>query len=229
MPMKQVLVVDDEDRMRELLRLYLQTEYTVIEAADGQEAMERLHTESPALVLLDVMMPKVDGWATLQQIRAESAVPVVMLTARSDTPDRVQGLNMGADDYISKPFDGRELLARLQAVLRRSHRTGYSVAPITAGDLVVQPNSRTALWRGQELPLTPKEFDLLLLLVAHSGQVFPRERLRDRVWGAEYEGGVRAVDCHIKNLREKLGDGGRLIATVWGVGYRFAEVKNGTR
>lgn len=224
-----ILVVDDEERMRELIRLYLQSDYTVIEASDGQEALDRFRSESPVVVLLDVMMPKMDGWATLEQIRSESAVPVVMLTARGDTPDRVQGLRMGADDYIGKPFDGRELLARLQAVLRRSYKTGNSVGAITVGDLVVSPDARMALWQGQALPLTPKEFELLLILAAHPGQVFPRERLRDRLWGPNHGGGNRALDSHIKNLRDKLGAGGRLITTVWGVGYRFAEVNHATQ
>ncbi len=185
---KRVLIVDDEARMRELIRLYLQSQYAISEAADGEEAIQRIPSECPDLVLLDVMTPNLDGWATLERIRAESAVPVVMLTARGDTPDRVRGLRMGADDYIGKPFDGRELLARLQAVLRRSYKAGYEVEAITVGDLVMQPSARTTLWRGQEIPLTPKEFELLLLLASHPGQVFPRERLRDRIWELDHDG-----------------------------------------
>jgi DNA-binding response OmpR family regulator len=219
----RILVVDDEPRMRDLIRLYLQTEFTVLEAPDGLAALRVTVAERPDLVLLDVMMPDLDGWATLQRIREESPRPVIMLTARGDVPDRVQGLRMGADDYIAKPFDGRELVARIQAVLRRTNSLTEGQAVVTRGDLVVTPGERTAAYKGRPLSLTPKEFDLLTLLAAHPGQAFPREKLLDRVWGADFEGDIRTVDSHIKNLREELGEGARLIATVWGIGYKFAE------
>ncbi|HWI62801.1 MAG TPA: response regulator transcription factor [Symbiobacteriaceae bacterium] len=219
----RILVVDDEPRMRELIRLYLQTEFTVLEAEDGRDALRLIDSESPNLVLLDVMMPHLDGWATLERIREESPLPVIMLTARGDVPDRVQGLRMGADDYIAKPFDGRELVARIQAVLRRTSSPSEGQKAIRRGDLAISPEQRTATWKGRELSLTPKEFDLLTLLAAHPGQAFPRERLLDRVWGADFEGDIRTVDSHIKNLREELGDGAGMIATVWGIGYRFVE------
>lgn len=220
----KVLIVDDEARMRELIRLYLSAEFEVAEAADGLGALRQLHATEPDLVLLDVMMPSLDGWETLKRIREESAVPVIMLTARGDVPDRVQGLRMGADDYLAKPFDGRELVARLQAVLRRSTGQAEAAAPVRRGHLLLKPVDRTAEYRGRPLTLTPKEFDLLVLLASHPGQAFPRERLLDRIWGADYDGDARTVDSHVKNLREKLGEGASLVATVWGVGYRFTEV-----
>jgi len=216
-----ILVVDDESRMRELIRLYLQGDFSVVEAADGLTALRQINTSEPALVLLDVMMPGLDGWATLQRIREETAIPVIMLTARGDVPDRVQGLRMGADDYVAKPFDGRELAARIHAVLRRT--SGPVSAVIRRGGLVVNPVERTASYQGRSLSLTPKEFELLALLAAHPGQAFPRERLLDRVWGPDFGGDSRTVDSHIKNLREELGEGAGMIATVWGVGYRFVE------
>lgn len=222
----KVLVVDDEPRMRELIRLYLAAEFDVIEAADGLAALRQLRGADPDVVLLDVMMEQLDGWETLRRIREESATPVLMLTARGDVPDRVQGLRMGADDYIAKPFDGRELVARIQAVLRRSSGQAEAMAPIRRGGLLLRPAERTAEYQGRPLALTPKEFDLLALLASHPGQAFQRERLLDRIWGVDYGGDARTVDSHVKNLREKLGDGASCIATVWGVGYRFTEVEH---
>lgn len=219
----RVLIVDDEPRMRELIRLYLAADCDLLEAADGLEALRMVQQAEPDLILLDVMMNRLDGWETLQRIREESAIPVIMLTARGEVVDRVQGLRLGADDYIAKPFDGRELAARVQAVLRRSQGQVEAAVPIRQGELVVHPAQRTALWCGRPLALTPKEFDLLALLASHPGQAFPRERLLDRIWGPDYEGDNRTVDSHVKNLREKLGDGAALIQTVWGVGYRFRE------
>lgn len=220
----KVLVVDDEPRMRELIRLYLAAEFAVCEAADGLAALRMWRSAEPDLVLLDVMMPNVDGWETLTRLREEAAIPVIMLTARGEVPDRVHGLRLGADDYLVKPFDGRELVARIHAVLRRATGQAEAEAPIRRGALVMRPAERTAEYAGRTLSLTPKEFDLLALLAAHAGQAFSRERLLDRIWGPAYAGDTRTVDSHIKNLREKLGDGASLILTVWGVGYRFGEV-----
>lgn len=226
MKRQTVLVVDDEPRMRDLIRLYLQTEFTVSEAPDGFAALQSLADEIPDLVLLDVMMPGLDGWQVLQRIREEYAVPVIMLTARGDVPDRVQGLRLGADDYMAKPFDGRELVARVEALLRRAAGPAQAQTLIKRGALVLHPSDRTATWKGQNLALTPKEFDLLTLLAMYPGQAFPRDRLLDRIWGADFEGDIRTVDSHVKNLREKLGDGAAMIVTVWGVGYRFVESRN---
>lgn len=220
----KVLVVDDEPRMREMIKLYLAAEFEVHEASDGLAALRMLRSAEPDLILLDVMMPNLDGWETLIRIREEASVPVIMLTARGDVPDRVQGLRLGADDYVAKPFDGKELVARIQAVLRRTSGQVEAAAPIRRGSLVIKPAERAAEYQGRSLNLTPKEFDLLTLLAAHPGQAFARERLLDRIWGPDYEGDTRTVDSHIKNLREKMGEGASLIATVWGLGYRFAEV-----
>lgn len=219
-----VLLVDDEARMRELIRLYLQAEFRVVEATDGLAALSMVQSEEPDLILLDVMMPRLDGWAVLQRVREESAIPVIMLTARGDVPERVQALRMGADDYVPKPFDGRELAARIHAVLRRVQGRPDTLAPIRRGPLVIRLAQRRAEVDGKLLSLTPTEFDLLTLLASHPGQAFDRERLLDRIWGPDYEGDTRTVDSHVKNLREKLGGHSGLIATIWGVGYRFAEV-----
>lgn len=226
MKQARVLIVDDEPRMRELIRLYLSAEFDVAEAGDGLAALRQIRQAEPDLILLDVMMPNLDGWETLERIREESAIPVILLTARGDVPDRVQGLRLGADDYIAKPFDGRELAARIQAVLRRTKGQLEATAPLCRGPLLIRPAERSAEYAGRPLALTPKEFDLLALLVAHPGQAFPRERLLDRIWGPDYEGDIRTVDSHIKNLREKLGEGAGLIGTVWGVGYRFTEAEH---
>jgi two-component system, OmpR family, response regulator ResD len=220
----KILVVDDEARMRDLIRLYLQKDFHVIEAEDGVSALRCVNDEDPSLVILDVMMPRLDGWATLQKIRENSSVPVIMLTARGDVPDRVQGLKLGADDYMAKPFDGRELVARIQAVLRRTAGNAPMQTTIKRGALELHTGERSATWRGRLLPLTPKEYDLLTLLASHPGQAFQRERLLALVWGHAYEGDNRTVDSHVKNLREKLKDGASMISTVWGVGYRFVEV-----
>lgn len=223
MKLPAVLIVDDEARMRDLIRLYLQKDYRVLEAPDGLAAIKLMNLEHPDLVLLDVMMPGLDGMNVLARIREESGIPVIMLTARGDVPDRIQGLKSGADDYIAKPFDGMELLARIEAVLRRTSSLTEGQTVIRRGRLTINVQDRISSWKGQPLPLTPKEFDLLTLLAAHPGQAFPRERLLDRVWGTHYEGDTRTVDSHIKNLREKLREGAAMIATVWGVGYRFVE------
>lgn len=224
MKVPTVLIVDDEARMRDLIRLYLQSEYRVVEVPDGLAALKMLNLEHPDLVLLDVMMPGLDGMTVLSRIREESGIPVIMLTARGDVPDRIQGLKLGADDYIAKPFDGMELLARIGAVLRRSASLTEGQTVVRRGHLIINIEDRTASWKGQTIPLTPKEFDLLTLFAAHPGQAFPRERLLDRVWGSHYEGDNRTVDSHVKNLREKLRDGATMIVTVWGVGYRFVEM-----
>ncbi|MFO7173779.1 MAG: response regulator transcription factor, partial [Bacillota bacterium] len=211
----RILVVDDEHRMRELVRLYLAgAGYEVAEAADGREALDRLRREAFDLVILDLMLPGLDGWEVCRRLREESDLPVIMLTARGEVDDRVQGLRLGADDYIAKPFDGREVVARVEAVLRRSQPLAASDRPLRVGDLTIHPASRTVTWRGQPVHLTPREFDLLHLLAAHPGQVFTRERLLDRIWGPDFEGDPRTVDSHIKNLREKLGDGAALVVTV---------------
>lgn len=218
----QVLIVDDEAPMRELVRLHLERAgFAVIEASGGRAALAKLETESVDLVVLDLMMDDLDGWEVCRRIRAESELPILMLTARGETFDRVAGLELGADDYLVKPFDGRELVARCNAILRRGRPQPEEGSRIRRGPLVLDEGSRTAMLNGQPLPLTPKEFDLLLLLANHPGQVFSRDRLLDSVWGYEFAGAPRSVDTHVKNLREKLGEASGLVQTVWGHGYRF--------
>lgn len=221
----RIMVVDDEARMRELVRLYLaQAGFEVLEASDGLEALTKLDSERVDLLLLDLMLPRLDGWEVCRRIRAQSNLPVIMLTARGEVHDKVEGLRLGADDYIPKPFDGRELVARVEAVLRRARSSESSEPvgrPLERGELILDPTARSVAWRGRPILLTPREFDLLWLLAAHPGQVFSRERLLDRVWGPDFDGEARTVDSHIKNLREKLGEAAARVVTVWGVGYKL--------
>ncbi|HEY8342308.1 MAG TPA: response regulator transcription factor [Calditerricola sp.] len=218
-----ILVVDDEAPMRALLRLFLeQNGFEVSEAEDGHAALERARAERPDLVLLDIMMPGLDGWQVCRLLREESDVPIIMLTARDDVRDRVAGLDAGADDYLVKPFAEEELMARIRAVLRRTRTDGDR---IRAGPLVVDVRAREAYCQGCLLSLSPKEFDLLALLARHRGQVLKREQIIERVWGWDYEGDARTVDTHIKALRAKLAEAGcsrHLIETVRGVGYRLS-------
>lgn len=223
---RTILVIDDEPRMRALVRMYLEREgFRVLEAADGREGLMHFAGEPVQLIVLDLMLPEMDGWEFCCRVRQMSPVPILMLTARTDVSDRVLGLNLGADDYLVKPFDPRELVARVHALLRRSSAPAEAGdGEIRHGDLRIDPPTRRVTFRGQEVTLTPKEFDLLLLLARNPGRVFKREQLLEQVWGMAFYGGTRTVDTHVKNLREKLGgpeEGKRLIATLWGVGYRF--------
>jgi two-component system response regulator ResD len=220
-----LLVVDDEAHMRQLVRIYLENAgYQVAEAMDGEAALEMMARQSFHLVILDVMMPGMDGWETCSEIHSrEPAVPVLMLTARTAIEDKVAGLGMGADDYLTKPFDGRELTARVQALLRRAHApTG--ILNFENLPLRIDTAGRGVYVNNKGVTFTPKEFDLLLLLAQNKGRSFTREELLDRVWGADYYGGTRTVDTHVKNIREKFRDAGlpqNSIHTVWGIGYKF--------
>lgn len=224
-----ILVVDDEANIVELVRLYLEQEgFRVIEAADGGGALELLDRENPDLLVLDIMLPKIDGWEVCRRARATSQVPIIMLTARDAEVDRIVGLEIGADDYLVKPFSPRELVARVKAVLRRSSSPQPEEAPkpLKAGDLNVDPARRKVTRSKSEINLTTKEFDLLYFLAVNQGIVFTRERLLERVWGYDYAGDTRTVDVHLRHLREKLEkDPARpvYLLTVWGVGYKFAE------
>ncbi len=226
MPQPRVLVVDDEATMRELVRLYLERDgFVVDEAANGIEALAMTQAQNYDLVILDLMMPELDGWEVCRRIRTTSDLPILMLTARGDLHDRILGLNLGADDYLPKPFDGRELAARANAVLKRNRpKRDEDPGVIKRGPLVLDPKSRTVQVNGSPVTLTPKEYELLCLLVTHPGQVFTRDHLLDTVWGYGFAGGTRTIDQHVKNLREKLGDAAGLIGTVWGVGYRLEVV-----
>lgn len=225
-----ILVVDDEFPMRQMLRIYLQHGgYQVIEAAGGAEALNQWRKQSYDLVILDLMMPDTDGWTVCETIRSSSAVPILMLTARAGLEDRVEGLELGADDYLAKPFEAKELLARVQALLRRSYDFPVSYErsqAIERGALRVDPEKRSVYVSEEEVVLTPKEFDLLHTLIEKPGRVFSRELLLQRIWGMDYMGDVRTVDTHMKNLRLKLNafyHETNPVHTVWGVGYKFEE------
>jgi DNA-binding response OmpR family regulator len=217
-----ILVVDDEQHIVELAQLYLeQAGYRVASAADGQQALTSARHRRPALVVLDLMLPGIDGWEVCRRLRAESDVPIIMLTARSDDVDRIVGLELGADDYVTKPFNPRELVARVRAVLRRYQKSVRPEQAVTVGQLVVDPASREARLAGELLDLRPKAFDLLLALCEHEGIVMSRDRLLDLVWGYDFPGGTRTVDAHISHLRAHLDRADVVIETHRGIGYKL--------
>ncbi len=218
----RILVVDDEPNITEFLRVGLGYEgYEVATAADGREGLGRARDESFELVILDVMLPGLDGFEVCKRLRTTSDVPVLMLTARDEVPDRVTGLDLGADDYLTKPFSFVELLARVRAILRR-RGVALMRAVLQEADVVLDREGRTVERAGRPIPLTGKEFDLLEFLMSHPRQVFRREALLDRVWGYDFAGDTNLVDVHIGHLRDKLDDRPpRLIQTVRGVGYMW--------
>lgn len=221
----EILVVDDDINILRIASLYLRKEgYTVRTAQSGPDALEAFRQKAPDLVLLDIMLPGMDGFEVLKTLRASSSVPVIMLTAKSDTADKVVGLELGADDYMVKPFEPSELLARIKAVIRRFKPEGSSANPrqITFPDLTISLSSYRIIVRGESMDIPPKEMELLYHLASHAGDVFTREQLLEQVWGFDYFGDTRTVDVHIKRLREKLGEDPHWqIKTVWGVGYKF--------
>jgi two-component system alkaline phosphatase synthesis response regulator PhoP len=217
-----ILVVDDEQHIVELAQIYLeQAGYRVEGASDGKEALIRARHMRPALVVLDLMLPGMDGWEVCRQLRAVSDVPIIMLTARSDDVDRIVGLELGADDYVTKPFNPRELVARVRAVLRRYQKSVRPEQAVAVGQLTVNPASREAYIGDRVLSLRPKEFDLLLALVEHQGLVMSRDQLLDLVWGYDFPGGTRTVDAHISHLRAHLEGSGVTIETLRGIGYKL--------
>jgi DNA-binding response OmpR family regulator len=215
----RILVVDDEQPILDFIEMGLQYEgYAVCVAADGHNALDKARREPPDLVILDVMLPGIDGLEVCRRLRAQSDVPIIMLTARGDVDDRVAGLESGADDYLPKPFMFKELLARVRAQLRRRHPGAGRV--LRFGDMLLNRDTREVQRAGVPIELAPKEFDLLELFMAHPRQVFSREVIMDSVWGYDYVGETNVIDVHIRYLREKLGDSDRsLIRTVRGVGY----------
>ena len=225
---KLILVVDDEPRMIQFIRMNLELEgYRVTQASNGLEALNKIRDELPDLVVLDVMMPEMDGFETLRMLREVSSVPVIMLTVKADEDDKVKGLELGADDYVTKPFSPRELVARVRAVLRRAGpEREVAVLPIVADDVAIDPQRRAVTVAGRAVELTPTEFDLLVILASHPGRVFSRMELLDRVQGYAFEGYERTVDAHVKNLRQKIEPDPRqprYLLTVFGVGYKFVE------
>ena len=225
---KTVLIVEDDRNIADLLRLYLEKEgYTVVIAPDGMRGVEQFRTVHPSLVLLDVMLPGLDGWGVCRAIRAESQTPIIMLTAKSETEDKVNGLKQGADDYITKPFEMKEVLARIEAVLRRSGiEPEKSRRRLEFDKLVIDMDAFELTVDGKKVPTPPKEMELLYHLASTPNRVYTRNQLLDEVWGFDYFGDTRTVDVHIKRLREKLeGVSDQWdLKTVWGVGYKF-EVK----
>ena len=218
-----ILPIDDDDNICKVIRLYLEKEgYTALVAHDGPAGLDLFSTQNPDLVLLDIMMPGMDGTEVLKRIRRESTTPVIMLTAKSDTFDKVLGLELGADDYIVKPFEPKELLARIKAVIRRVAQAPEEDDTLSYEDLTISLSNYTVTYCGQKLELPPKELELLHFLAAHPNKVFTREQLLQKVWEFDFYGDSRTVDVHIKRLREKLNGGHPWqIKTVWGVGYKF--------
>ena len=228
---KKILVVDDDQNICELLRLYLEKDgFETVVANDGGQALQLAQIHNPDLILLDIMLPVLDGWQVCREIRKTSNVPIIMLTAKGETFDKVLGLELGADDYMIKPFDSKELVARVRAVLRRFQvkqpAPSSSEKCVAYPDLTVNLTNYAVTYMGRQVDMPPKELELLYFLAASPNQVFTREQLLDHIWGYEYIGDTRTVDVHIKRLREKIKDNPHWsIATVWGIGYKF-EVKN---
>ena len=218
----KILVVDDESRMRKLVKDFLTREgYMVIEAGDGMEAMDIFYGEKDIdLVILDVMMPKMDGWQVCREIRESSKVPIIMLTARSEERDELQGFELGVDEYISKPFSPKILVARVNAILRRTlGSAGGDV--IEAGGIVIDKAAHIVKIDGKPVELSYKEFELLAYFVENQGIALSREKILNNVWNYDYFGDARTIDTHVKKLRSKLGDKGEYIRTIWGMGYKF--------
>ena len=218
----KILVVDDESRMRKLVKDFLVRQgYTVLEAADGMEAMDYFYEDKDiALIILDVMMPKMDGWQVCREIRMHSKVPIIMLTARSEERDELQGFDLGVDEYISKPFSPKILVARVEAILRRTQGNG-NTDEISAGGIVVDKAAHTVMSDGSPVDLSFKEFELLTYFIENQGIALSREKILNNVWNYDYFGDARTIDTHVKKLRSKLGDQGEYIKTIWGMGYKF--------
>ena len=218
----KILIVDDESRMRKLVKDFLGREgYLVREAGDGMEALEIFYEEKDiALIILDVMMPRMDGWQTCREIRQSSQVPIIMLTARSEEHDELQGFELGVDEYISKPFSPKILVARVEAILRRSHAIGTGDV-IDAGGIIIDKAAHQVKIDDTEIDLSFKEFELLAYFVENQGIALSREKILNNVWNYDYFGDAMTIDTHVKKLRSKLGDKGNYIKTIWGMGYKF--------
>jgi DNA-binding response OmpR family regulator len=217
-----IMIIDDEEQMRKLVQTFLQNEgYTVLQASNGMEALTKIQKRTPDLILVDIMMPYMDGFTFAEEVKKIHDIPLIFLTAKGEEWDKVYGLRIGGDDYIVKPFYSGELLARIESVLRRSKIATLPTARLKIGPLILNVKSHTALLDGQPLSLTLKEYELLHLLTKNKGQLFSREQLLHSIWGDTYTGSERTVDTHIKTLRLKLKRHGTLIQTIWGKGYKF--------
>lgn len=216
-----ILIAEDEERLRKLIVKYLKNEnYAIFEAANGKEAIQIFEEEAIDLVILDVMMPIIDGFMTCKEIRRSSNVPIIMLTARSEEEDKILGFELGVDDYVTKPFSTRELLARVKALLKRSGKT-EAKEELIIGKMMIHTPSRTVTVEEEEIPLSPKEYDLLLFFADHPNRALSREQILNRVWGYDFFGDGRTVDTVIKRLRKKMGVEGDRISTVRSIGYKF--------
>ena len=218
----KVLVVDDESRMRKLVHDFLAREgYEVLEAGDGEEAVDKFfEVKDIALIILDVMMPKMDGWQVCREIRQYSKVPIIMLTAKSDEKDELQGFDLGVDEYITKPFSPKILVARVEAILRRSNVLAADDT-MEAGGIELNKAAHEVLIDGKSVELSYKEFELLAYFMSNQGVALSRERILNNVWNYDYFGDARTIDTHVKKLRSKLGAKGEYIKTIWGMGYKF--------
>lgn len=218
----KILVVDDESRMRKLVRDFLvKSNYDVLEAGDGEEALDIFFKHKDiALIVLDVMMPKLDGWQVCREVRAYSKVPIIMLTARADERDELQGFQMGVDEYITKPFSPKILVARIEAILRRTNQL-ESEEVVSCGGIEVNKTAHQVLIDGKSVDLSYKEFELLTYFVENKGIALSREKILNNVWNYDYFGDARTIDTHVKKLRNKMGEKGDLIKTIWGMGYKL--------
>lgn len=221
MDKSKILVVDDESRMRKLVRDFLvKNNYEVVEAADGEEALDLFFEKNDIdLVILDVMMPKMDGWQVCREIRAYSKVPIIMLTAKSDERDELMGFELGVDEYISKPFSPKILVARVEAILRRTGQAAEMI--VEAGGIRLDKQAHSVTVEGKPIDLSYKEFELLAYFMENKGIALSREKILNSVWNYDYFGDARTIDTHVKKLRSKMGDKGELIKTIWGMGYKF--------
>lgn len=222
----KILVVDDESRMRKLVRDFLvKNNYEVLEAGDGEEAMEIFFAQKDiSLVVLDVMMPKMDGWQVCREIRAYSKVPIIMLTARADERDELQGFQLGVDEYITKPFSPKILVARIEAILRRTNQTAREEI-LSCGGIRLDKSAHQVTIDGVSVDLSYKEFELLAYFMENKGIALSREKILNNVWNYDYFGDARTIDTHVKKLRSKMGEKGEMIRTIWGMGYKMEEDK----
>ncbi|MBO4608644.1 MAG: response regulator transcription factor [Lachnospiraceae bacterium] len=228
---QKILIVDDDNNIAELISLYLVKEcYDTLIVNDGESALEKIPVFRPDLMLLDIMLPGIDGYEVCRQVRATSDLPIIMLSAKGETFDKVLGLQLGADDYIEKPFDSKEMVARVKAVLRRTvtrtapvpEVSGDGIDAVSYPDLLINLTNYSVTYKGRTIDMPPKELELLYFLASSPNRVFTREQLLDRIWGYEYSGDTRTVDVHIKRIREKIGDNDSWrISTIWGKGYKF--------
>lgn len=218
----KILVVDDESRMRKLVKDFLvKNNYEVVEAGDGSQALDIFYGQKDiALIILDIMMPQMDGWEVCREVRQYSRVPIIMLTAKSDERDELQGFQLGVDEYISKPFSPKILVARVEAVLRRTNQLGNG-ENLEAGGIVVNKAAHSVVIDNQPVDLSYKEFELLAYFIENRGIALSREKILNNVWNYDYFGDARTIDTHVKKLRSKMGQKGDLIKTIWGMGYKF--------